>query len=232
MKTNNSKHRRKNKFAAPIGGVFILLAVIGLISIIASSVKLTGKILDNSGQIAEFENKIKPVLMFDPVPFDDIANVDNESLLQSSVWSALMNGDKNSFTYSDNGMLLLPSSDVDVACAKLFGSTPKLEHKTFGDYEMTYYYDEDTKTYHIPVMVQVAFYTPQVEKISQKGDKVSLVVGYLPPGNVWSTDITGNKYNPTPDKYMLYELVEEKGEYHITAIKDPPEEYNSTPAVS
>ncbi|MEG1151692.1 MAG: hypothetical protein RSD67_02350 [Oscillospiraceae bacterium] len=232
LKNSHRKRANRNKYAAPIGGIFILLAVVGLITIVLGSVKLTGKIMDNSRQIVEFENIVKPVLMFDPVPFDDVTSVDNDTLLQSSVWSALLSGDKASFTYSETGMLLLPSSDIDVACAKLFGASVKLIHRTFGDYEMTYYYDEQTKTYQVPLMVQVGFYTPKVEKISKKGDIVSLIVGYLPPGNVWTTDITGNKYEPTPDKYMVYELKKVKGNYFISAIKDPPPEYNQYPQAS
>ena len=55
----------------PIGGFFVPLAVIGLITVITFGVRATENLIDNSKQKKEFENIILPVLMFDPVPFDD-----------------------------------------------------------------------------------------------------------------------------------------------------------------
>ena len=221
---NKSKKRKyKNKYAAPVGSIFIILAIIGFITVIVGSINLTRKLLDNSSQLAEFERIIKPVLMFDPVPFDKVEDADNNMLLQSSLWSALLNSEKDSFVRDDtNGMILLPASDIDVACAKLFGAEIKLQHKTFGDYELTYYFDESTKTYQVPLTVQVGFYTPQIQSVSKKANIITLLVGYLPPGNLLITDIQGIEHEPTPDKYMIYELEQIKGNYYVKAIKDPP----------
>lgn len=60
--------RRKYSVAVPIGGFFVLLAVIGLITVITFGVRATENLIDNSKQKKEFENIILPVLMFDPVP--------------------------------------------------------------------------------------------------------------------------------------------------------------------
>ena len=114
---------------------------------------------------------------------------------------------------------MVPVSDVDVECAKLFGPDIKLEHKSFGDLNITYTLNTESNVYEIPIAAQVGYYTPKVEKISKKGDTYTLTVGYLPPGNAWTSDLSGTKYEPTPDKYMLYVMKKVKGGYNLVAIR-------------
>src|SRR5699024_5761441 len=104
----------------------------------------------------------------------------------------------------------------------LFGSDVKLQHQSFGDLNITYTLNTEKNVYEIPVAAQVGYYTPKVEKISKKGDTYTLTVGYLPPGNAWTSDLSGNKYEPEPDKYMLYIMKKVKGGYNLVAIRDLP----------
>ena len=225
-KTVNKK-RRKNKYAAPIGGLFILLAVIGFVTVMVQSFHVTTKIMDNSKQIERFEDIIRPVIMFDPVPFDNVEQANEIMLLQSSIWNALLKKASNEdFDYSD-GIVQLTASDVDVSCAKLYGASAKLNHQTFGSYDSTYYYDTDTKTYQIPLSVQTGFYSPKIVEVTSKDDVVSLIVGYIPPENPLTAAIKDNKKETPPDKYMTYELKKVKNNYYVSAIKYPPEKYIS-----
>lgn len=214
--------RRKNRHAAPIGALLLILAVIGLITVAIVSVNLTRSMLDNSKEKANFERMLLPVLMFDPVPFESPQEADPLAILQYSLWSALYSDKRESYMYSDNGLLMVPVSDVDVACANLFGSDVKLQHQSFGDLNITYTLNTEKNVYEIPVAAQVGYYTPKVEKISKKGDTYTLTVGYLPPGNAWTSDLSGNKYEPEPDKYMLYIMKKVKGGYNLVAIRDLP----------
>lgn len=63
----------------------------------------------------------------------------------------------------------------------------------------------------IPVMGQMPAYTPKVEKITKKGDTYLLTVGYVPPTTLWNIDLDGKRTEPTPDKYMQYEMKKVKG---------------------
>ena len=214
--------RRKNRRAAPLGALFLVLAVIGLATVGMLSINLTQQVLDNSKEKAKFERMLLPVLMFDPVPFESPAEADPLAILQYSLWSALYSDKRDSYVYSDNGLLMVPVSDVDVECAKLLGPDIKLEHKSFGDLNITYTLNTESNVYEIPIAAQVGYYTPKVEKISKKGDTYTLTVGYLPPGNAWTSDLSGTKYEPTPDKYMLYVMKKVKGGYNLIAIRDLP----------
>lgn len=65
-----NKHKRRSKYALPLGGVFLVLAVIGLVSVAGFCIRLTNQIMDNTKEKSEFEDYLLPVVMFDPVEFD------------------------------------------------------------------------------------------------------------------------------------------------------------------
>ena len=111
------KHGR-HRYAAPVGGTYILLALIGVVAVIFGAVQLYGKLTDNSKLLRQIERQIQPVMMFDPVPFDNIQDVDNKVLVKTSIWSCMYSDKRGSYTYDDNGMILIPVSDVQVAAAK------------------------------------------------------------------------------------------------------------------
>lgn len=228
MANSSVHHRRRRGRAAPIGGVFIVLAIVGLIAVASIGFNTVGKLFDNSEKMAEFEKYLLPVVMFDPVPFDDPKDADQLALLQSALWSALYSDKRETYTYSDNGMLMVPVSDVEVECAKLYGGEIKLEHQSFGDMEINYIYNEELQAYEIPMMVQVGYYVPKVESDTSKGDIHVLKVGYVPPGNAWTGDVNGKTASPEPDKYMYYELKKVKGGYTILSIKYPPQNVSSS----
>lgn len=221
MANNSVNHRKRHKNAAPIGGVFIILAIIGMIAVGTFGYNAVKGLFDDTKKKAEFEEYLLPIVMFDPVPFDSAKDADQYALLQSALWSALYSEKRESYTYSDMGLLMVPVSDVDVESARLFGSDIKLEHRSFGDMEINYILNEELNSYEIPMMVQVGYYTPRILDIVKKGDTYNLKVGYIPPGNAWTSDIGGKKYEPEPDKYMYYELKKHKSGYTIMSIKYP-----------
>lgn len=220
-KARQKARKRKYSAAVPIGGFFVLLAAIGLITVIVFGVRATENLIDNSKQKEEFENIILPVLMFDPVPFEDPNEMGDLALLRSSIWSAIIDNNEK-YVIGDGNMVSVPKSDVDVACNKLFGSSVTLKHQSFEDYLSIYSFDEETQTYYVPVDATV-LYTPQVEEITRNGDVFELTVGYLAPDNQWMQSIRGETSEPVPSKYMIYEMKKVEGNYQLVGIKDPPD---------
>ena len=220
MERRPAVRHKKTPYAATIGAIFALLAVVGLIAIMYMTFGLSRSLLDNSKKRAEFDKMLLPVVMFDPVPFEKITDVDPLTVLQSSLWSTLLGEKRGSFQYDEVKQMIVPASDVDVAAAKLFGPDVKLVHQSFGDYNINYIYDEDLKAYHVPLTGEVGYYTPRVTKVDKKGDTLKLEVGYIPPANVWSVGQTGEKGTIQPDKYMVYELKKNGKNYYLSAIRD------------
>ena len=217
------KKRGKHRYAAPVGGVYILLALIGVIAVIYGAVQLYGKLTDNSKLLRQIERQIQPVMMFDPVPFDNIQDVDNKVLVKTSIWSCMYSDKRGSYTYDDNGMILIPVSDVEVAAVKLYGPEVKLTHTSLDEDGISYTYDAENNVYRVPMMAQGGYYTPMVVDMQKNGDVYEVTVGYVAPGASWTTTEDGDSYTPTPDKYMIYRMKKEDGEYYIVGIKDPGE---------
>lgn len=215
-----SPGHRKHSAAVPIGGLFVFLALIGLVTVVMFSIRATERLIDNSKEKERFENILLPVIMFDPVPFEDPNEIGELALLRTSIWSTVIQNNEK-YSFNDGNMVTVPKSDVDVACAKLFGSQVTLKHQSFDDDNSIYSYNQETLTYFVPLDTSIR-YTPQVEGISKKGDTLSLTVGYLAPDNQWMMSLRGETKEPTPSKYMLYEMEKVDGEYLLTGIKDPP----------
>lgn len=213
---------RRNKYAIPISSFFILLAVIGLFTVGVFCVRFTQSILNNDDEKQRFERLLLPVVMFDPVPFESVQEVDPLVLLRSSLWAALISEKRGSYEADPLNRLIVPASDVDVQCASLFGTDIKLEHQSFGNIETTYAYNPETNSYYVPNTGEVDFYTPSVQRIVKEGDVYTLTVGYMPPLNVF-TQLTADESGRTqPDKYMLYKLLKVRDHFQLTAIQDMP----------
>ena len=214
--------RRKHKYFATVGAVLIGLAVIGAIAVCSTLVNLGIRVLDNTNQKETFEWKIYPLLMFDPATFDDPNQLDEVFILKTSLWSTLLEN-RTKYEYNENGMLLVPASDLDVAAKSLYGESVVLKHQTFSEgYEYFYIFDEETNTYSVPVSGQTASYVPKVVDIKKDGNFYTLIVGYVAPTTLWNVSEDGSSES-VPDKYLYYDLEKiDRGSYIIKAVRSIP----------
>lgn len=215
--TRTSAQRRK--FASILGGIFILFAAIGLISVSMWGFKSVTGLFDNSANRDRYESFISPVVMMDPAPFSVVENMEDDLLLQSALWAALTGENRGAYTYDENGLLLVPASDVNVAAAKLYGPDIHIIHRSFDDNDASYLFDPEISAYRVPSVNKVA-YSPYITAITKKGDNVVLTVGYIAPGNIWTTDNleNGESNKPAPEKYMLYTLTKWEQGYYISSV--------------
>ncbi len=223
--TLQAKRKRRGRKAF-LGLVFVLLAAVGIVTIAMLGTKVVSDVFDNRSEKQKLERFIQPLLMLDPPPFDSVDKADNILLLQASMWATIINAEKTKYSYDDWGMMVVPATDVNVYCAKLFGDGVELIHQTFGDFSISFLYNPDTRCYSVPATGIMALYTPQIEKIEKDGATYNLLVGYIPPGMGWE-QVGGNSSSPDPDKYMTY-IVEYVGRNpRIIAVKDVPSNQSS-----
>ena len=214
---------RRRAVSTQIGVVFWVLALVGLLAIIWMVTSVVTDLLDDSDKMAQYESFLLPVVMMDPVPFSNALNADDYLVLQSSLWAALLGDNRENYAYDDTGLLLVPSSDVDVAAAKLFGPSITIAHRSFDDYDASYLFDPEISAYRVPIIGKVA-YSPSVVSLNRNGDLITLRVGYIAPGNIWNTNTQSNRpTQPKPDKYMYYDLQKWDGGYYINAVRDVDE---------
>ena len=220
MISSTEKILAKRKLATNLGRLCVILAAVGVISLCMWFKSYVTGVAQNRDEMIEYEKFILPVVMMDPVPFDNASQIDNEVALQISMWDSLLGENRENFGTDENGMLLVPSTDLEVSARKLFGADISLDHATFYDTDGTYLYDPDISAYRVPSLSKVS-YTPYVESATKTKEKITLKVGYIPPGNMWSTT-TEEKDDGSvrADKFMLYDLFKGETGMYIGAIRD------------
>lgn len=215
------KVRAGSKGITILGAVFLVFAIIGVFTVVNAAVRGTRDIIGRTAEKESIAAFLKPVVMFDPVPFSDLSEANGDTMLLSSIWAALLSENMQT-NIDENGMIILPAPDVEFQAHRLYGTADMITHRNVDDYELMYMYEPDTNVYRIPVATKIA-YSPEVDTITKNGDLLTVRVGYVPPGNAWfaSDDDEGT---PEPDKYMIYELKKIKDGFNIVSIKDSAEE--------
>lgn len=232
-KTNKSG---KNKLAFPIGIIVLILAVVGIISTIKFAVDSVKKMTDDSADKLKYEQMLKPVVMFDPDPFDDLKQADVSQLLNSAVWSLLMSDEgTEKYPYSEGDVfgIIVPQEDIEKHFVSLFGTEIDIASMhdliDMSTYDITY--DAALKSYILPITGVESAYTPKVYEIEEKGSSVILSVGYI--SNMAWAQVADNGYSaPEPDKYMKITLRERSGGMYVASIQavDGQEIIGSMPA--
>lgn len=217
--TTQQRAGRRRRVAGPLGAALFVFALIGLAAVVFWVTNLVGNLFDNTAQRSQYEAFLGPVVMTNPVPFSRVENVEQTVIQQSSLWAALMSENRATYAYDETGLLLVPASDVDVAAVRLFGPTVSIMHQSFDDNDASYLYDPEIAAYRVP-SINKAAYQPKVEEIVKNGDSIELRVGYMAPGNIWTTDPSNENTEPVPEKYVIYVLTKWEQGYYISALRD------------
>ena len=140
--------RRRGRQA--LGLLVAILVIVGFVTVLRAGVGAVANLFDDTAQKQEYEDKLEGLVLFDPMPFDGIENIDDLTLREAAVWGCIYNiqetqgGFDNYNTDPDTEQLLLPSLDVDAYLAKLLGPGFKLTHRSFEMEDMTIEFDDAT----------------------------------------------------------------------------------------
>lgn len=216
--TTNKKHKGTHKLAFPIGCIIVLLAAIGLVTVVISAVNGIDTAIDKSKHYEEYEKILAPVFLIDPDNFDDITKADMSQLIEMSIWSLLKSDiDPDTFESTENG-LSIPKSAVEEKFVELFGTEITPVHATVDGYALEFPYDAKTETYTVPLTGVTPIYTPKVVDKSTASDTVVLTIACL-AGDAWEQGENGDMIAPTPDKYVKVTLREKDENLYISAIQ-------------
>ena len=215
-------HRRRGRQA--LGLLVAILVIVGFVTVLRAGVGAVANLFDDTAQKQEYEDKLEGLVLFDPMPFDGIENIDDLTLREAAVWGCIYNiqetqgGFDNYNTDPDTEQLLLPSLDVDAYLAKLLGPGFKLTHRSFEMEDMTIEFDDTTQCYKIPVTGSVGSYRATVTKLFKKDGLLHVTVGYIPNQN--ATDSILTTTSDTPVKYMDYLFSRQSGSWYLTGLTD------------
>ena len=222
--------RRRGRQA--LGLLITILVLVGFVTVLRAGVGLVANLFDDTAQKQEYEDKLEGLVLFDPMPFDGIENIDDLTLREAAVWGCIYNiqetqgGFDNYNTDPDTEQLLLPSVEVDAYLARLVGPSFKLTHRSFEMEDMTIEFDESSQCYKIPVTGTVGYYRAVVTRLFKRSGQLHVTVGYIPTS---STDYSIiNQSSDTPTKYMDYLFERQSGSWYLTGLTESETKPDST----
>ena len=229
--------RRRGRQA--LGLLITILVLVGFVTVLRAGVGLVANLFDDTAQKQEYEDKLEGLVLFDPMPFDGIENIDDLTLREAAVWGCIYNiqetqgGFDNYNTDPDTEQLLLPSVEVDAYLARLVGPSFKLTHRSFEMEDMTIEFDESSQCYKIPVTGTVGYYRAVVTRLFKRSGQLHVTVGYIPTSS--TNDSIINQSSDTPTKYMDYLFERQSGSWYLTGLTESetkPDSAASTEAAS
>ena len=222
--------RRRGRQA--LGLLITILVLVGFVTVLRAGVGLVANLFDDTAQKQEYEDKLEGLVLFDPMPFDGIENIDDLTLREAAVWGCIYNiqetqgGFDNYNTDPDTEQLLLPSVEVDAYLARLVGPSFKLTHRSFEMEDMTIEFDESSQCYRIPVTGTVGYYRAVVTKLFKRSGQLHVTVGYIPTSS--TDDSIINQSSDTPTKYMDYLVQRQSGSWYLTGLTESETKPDST----
>ena len=214
------KHKGTHKAAFPVGSLIIILAAIGIVTIVVSAVKGIGTAIDKSKHYEEYNTILTPVVLIDPDTFDDITKADMTQLMEITIWSLLKSDIAPDTFESNESGLVVPKTAVEKEFVELFGTEVTPTHQTIEGYGgLEFAYDTKTEAYTVPLTGITPIYTPQVVDKTTSSDTVVLTVACL-AGDAWEQGENGDMIAPSPDKYIKITLREQNDNLYISAIQN------------
>lgn len=212
------RKKRVKGFAAPLGLIVVVLCALGFFSLVSLLSNFVGFVLDDTSKREAYDTYLAPIVMLDPPNFDNPSHLESSFLLQTSIWSILMDPDRTvAYPTDDSGRTIIPVTDIEVQCTKLYGPGLIIPRQSLAadgtvvedvsTYDgVVFEYIGDSESYAVPIMGEVGYYKPSVESITRKDDKIYLRTAYLPIESSWIENITGNGDGDAVAKYKIYVL--------------------------
>lgn len=222
-----------------LGAAALLLALIGLFTVLGWVVSALRTALDDSGRRASYADRLYGMVMLDPLTFDDVNDVDPGVFKQAAIWGTVYDIQKNGGSLDqyerdpDTGSAMIPKLEIDTYIANLLGPDYTVTDGSFSTDEFVYQYNEEKQCYLVPVTSSVAQYTPEVEKISTSGGKMYVTVGYIPTTSNSASGELSLTAPTEPVKYMDYVFTRgENRDWYLTALQESEMQVEATPEPS
>lgn len=215
--------RQRRRRRQLLGLVVCVMVLVGAGTTLLGGYRVVAAFFDDTELRAEYENRLRTLVMYDPLPFASLDQLDQTQLRQACIWGAIWNaqrtqGNLNAYERDpETECLILPSLEVDTFLTRLVGPDYPLPHESFESDGMIYEYSDELGGYLIPVTSEQGLYSPSVVKLKREGRTMRVTVGYVPLFNT-----TGEFSMTLPDeptKYMDYIFTRPDGTFYLTALE-------------
>ena len=146
--------------------------------------------------------------------------MNSNRMLTAAIWSMIMADDVTLQYEQTFDVVMIPAADVESYAVKLFGDTlPELTHTTVGPAESRFYYNEETKSYNVPIAPVTYTYSPEIKEAIKNNNEYKVKVDYIDELPSWLPK--------TSSKSVEFTLVEVNGTYQLKAMKILSQSKNS-----
>lgn len=223
------KRRGRYAYAAPLGMLISLLAVVGVIALVVTGVGAIRKSMDTTPLKEELYYFLEPVLVYTPTAFTAEEPAEQDAFLNAAAYRVLLAeqirmlreaDEYTQYAVDDNGRLAIPVAEIEASYDVLFGTGMPLTNRTLEASGLTY--SEADGCYYVPFEVANTGYRPVVDSVKRRGGTYRVRVGYVPITDI-RMDEHGNEIKPTADMaahYQTYTLTRTGETYYISACAD------------
>mgnify|MGYP000095759258 FL=1 len=165
-----------------------------------------------------YDDFIWPVVMQDPLPFDEKTPPESLAVIRASIWNCATDNKNNENKFDENGMLVLSEDEVENNAKKLFGENISLGNRE--NFNGSFYkYIPSKKEFIVAPISGTDGYLPHTLKAFERNGDVFLNVGYVSPKNQFNSEM--NKIEKDKfEKFAKYKLKKnaETGNFYISAV--------------
>lgn len=231
--TSRNTRRGRHHFAAWLGLVILLLAIIGMVYLVLTSIAIFQKANDHTDQIEELSDFAYPLIQYQPTDFASLEEADQSVLLQAAIFRITENErvrqakektDEYAYELDKYGRLIISVEEINNSFETLFGDSITPKHQTLGESSgaaYTFEYDKANACYHVPFSVSSSMYTFKADKYRVAHGIISIRIGYALTSNL-DVDNHGDPKEPTDSQMEYYQWYSfertAEGLYHIVSI--------------
>ena len=204
--------RLKKGFYAVFGVIFAALACVGLITVIAKGINMFDSYTSGDSKKEGFESVIYPAVIMDIESFNDPTELPSDQVITAAIWSMIMTDGVLENYEMTFDVVKIPAIDVESYAVKLFGDNlPPLTHTTVGPADNRFYYNEESKSYNVPVEPITFTYSPEIKSATKSGNDYTVTVDYIDERPEWLPKVSS--------KSVEFRLTETNGSYQIKGMK-------------
>lgn len=210
--SNPRSGKLKKGFYAVFGVIFSLLACVGLVTVVAKSIGFFSSYSSGESKKDGFAEVLYPAVIMDIESFNSPTELPPEQIITAAIWSMIMADGVTSQYELTFDVVMIPAADVESYAVKLFGENiPQLTHTTVGPAESRFYYNEETKSYNVPVAPVTYTYTPEIKEATKNGSEYTVKVDYIDELPSWLPK--------SSSKSVEFTLIEKNGEYQLKSME-------------
>ncbi len=238
-------HRGRYRFAAWIGLVVILFAIIGVLSVVVVGVNLIRNATDHTELMNELHDFAYPVSYYQPTAFDELAEADSDKLLLAAMFKITKaeevrqlreNTGEFSYELDEEARLIIPTATITEAYKTLFGKAAEPVFNTIGSDSQSYaqfFYDKENHCMHVPWIYSTSssLYVTVPDDITLRSNTARVRVGYVLQTALGYDDF-GNRLQPTAEQasYFQWFVFEQDAEdnWYLIAVENEATAGDST----